>query len=137
MVRHQLPMRRTCLILSRLNDFEPILSTGGVWLRSTPSTVPSTSVAIDRILPRQEFLDREGIAGAGLFQRQQTAAHGGDHLGLAADDPALGMGRRQIRDRERTSVRPDDVLNPRAIGLSHVTLTNSTDQLHRRVALAT
>src|SRR5215470_12432566 len=31
------------------------------------------AVAVDRILPRQEFRDRERIAGAGLFQRQETA----------------------------------------------------------------
>ena len=47
------------------------------------------AVLIDGILPGQEFLDRQCVARAGLFQRQQATAHGGDHLSLAADDPAF------------------------------------------------
>ena len=86
-------------------------------------------MAIDRVLPGEEFLDRQRVALAGFLERQQAAADGRDHFGLAPNDPTLGMGRRQIRDRQRTSVRPDDVLHPRAIGLSHGTLTHSTDQL--------
>src|SRR5690242_8109656 len=82
------------------------------------------AVAIDRILPGQEFLDGERVAGAGFLEGEETTAHGRDHLGLAADDPAPGVGRRKVRDRERTSVRPDDVLHPRAVGLSHGTLTH-------------
>src|SRR5262249_28270901 len=77
------------------------------------------AVAIDRVLPGEELLDRERVARARLFERQESATHRGDHLGLAADDPTLGTGRRQVRDRQRTSIRPDDVLHPRAIGLSH------------------
>src|SRR5215217_4744875 len=68
------------------------------------------AVPVDRVLPREEFLDRDRVAGAGFLEREETATHGRDHLGLAADDPAFGVGRRQVRNRERTSVRPDDVL---------------------------
>ena len=77
------------------------------------------------ILPGQEFVDRQRVAAAGLFERKQAAANGSDDLGLAANDPALGAGRGQIRDRQRTAVRPDDVLDPRAMGFGHGVLTNS------------
>src|SRR5262245_10179159 len=40
-------------------------------------------------------------------------------LRLAADDPALGTRGRQIRDRQRTTVGPDHVFHPRAVGFIH------------------
>ena len=61
---------------------------------------PGEPVLVDGILPGQEFLDRERIAAAGLLQRKQAAAHGRDDFRLAADDPALGSRRGQIRDRQ-------------------------------------
>src|SRR6186997_268605 len=82
-------------------------------------TQPGKAVLVDRVLPGQEFLDGERVAGAGLFQRQQSATDRGDHLCLAADDPALGRGRRQVRNGERTTIRPDDILYPRAMGFGH------------------
>src|ERR1700693_1532816 len=48
---------------------------------------PGEAVPLDRILPGQEFLDRQGVAAACLFERQEPPAHGGHHLGLAPDDP--------------------------------------------------
>src|SRR5665213_522914 len=77
------------------------------------------AVLVDGILPGEELLDRQRIARAGFFQRQETTAYGGDHLGLAADDPAIGGWRRQIRDRQGTAIGPDDVLYPRAVGFVH------------------
>ena len=90
---------------------------------------PGEAMLINGILPGQEFFDRERIPAAGLFQRKQAAAHGRDHLRLAADDPAFRSRGGQIRDRERTPVGTDDVLGPWAKGLRHLQLTHSTDQL--------
>src|ERR1041384_5342965 len=77
------------------------------------------AVLVDRVLPGEEFFDRQGVARAGLFKRQQAAAHSRNNLGLAPDDPTLGGRRRQIRDRERAAIRPDDVFDPRAVGFGH------------------
>jgi hypothetical protein len=77
------------------------------------------AVLVDRILPGEEFLDRQRVPRAGLFKREQAAAHSRDDFGLAPDDPTLGGGRRQVRDRERTSIGPDDVFDPRAVGFGH------------------
>ena len=74
---------------------------------------------VDRVLPGEEFLDREGITAAGFLERQQPAAHGRNDLGLATDHPALGAWRREVRNGERTTVGPDDILDPRAMGLGH------------------
>src|SRR5262245_65286776 len=79
----------------------------------------SEAMLIDRILPGEELLDRQRIAAAGLLKREQAAAHSGDDLGLAADDPALGAGRGQIGDRQRASIRPNDVFGPWSKGLIH------------------
>src|SRR5436190_24245386 len=77
------------------------------------------AVLVDRILPGEEFLDRQRVAAAGFLERQQAAAHSGDHFRLAADDPALGARRRQVGDRQRTAIGPDYILHPRAVGLVH------------------
>src|SRR5215468_10324578 len=76
-------------------------------------------VLVDRILPGQELLDRQRVAAAGLLKRKQAATHGSHNLGLAPDDPALGAWRRQVGDRQRAAVRPDDVFGPRSKGLHH------------------
>src|SRR3977135_4650892 len=76
-------------------------------------------MAIDRILPGEEFLDRQGIAAASFLERQQAATHGRNDFGLATDHPALCTGRREVRNRERATVGPDDILDPRAMGLCH------------------
>src|SRR4029077_20423844 len=73
----------------------------------------------DRVLPSEELLDRQRITAAGFLERQQTPTHGRDNFGLASDNPALGPRRGQIRDRERATVRPDHILDPRAVGFSH------------------
>src|SRR5690606_34280834 len=72
------------------------------------------AVLVDRTLPGQELVDGELIPLASLFQAQETATHGGNHLGLAADDPAFGVTRRKVGDRERTAVRPDDITRARS-----------------------
>src|SRR6516225_5604323 len=77
------------------------------------------AMLVDRILPGEEFLDRQRIAAAGLLERKEPAAHGSNDLGLAPDDPALGPWCRQIGDGQRAAVRPDDVFGPRSQGLGH------------------
>src|ERR1700678_1937641 len=81
-------------------------------------------MAVDRVLPGEEFFDRKRIAAAGLFEREQATAHRRNDLRLATNHPALGSGRGEIGDRKRASIGPDDVLHPRAVGLVHVTLTH-------------
>src|SRR6516164_5268124 len=80
------------------------------------------AMTIDRLLPRQEFLDREGVARAGLFEAQEAAAHGGNHLGLPTDHPALGVARWQVRNSQRAAIRSDDVLDARTYLIGHSTL---------------
>src|SRR5205085_11789667 len=83
------------------------------------------TVLVDRELPGKEFVDGQRVAAAGLLKGEQAAANGSDDFSLAANDPPLGAWRRQIRDRQRTAVRPDDVFYPRAMGFCHGVLTNS------------
>ncbi len=78
---------------------------------------------IDRHLPAQEFVDRQGVSRTGLFEREQAAAHRGDDFGLAADDPTFGRGGRQIRDRQRAAVGTDDILHSRSKRFTHFALT--------------
>jgi len=94
-------------------------------LLDTGGAQAGQAVLVNRELPGEEFVDRQGIAAARLFEGQQTAANGGDNFGLAANNPPFGPGRGQIRDGERTAVRPDDVFYPRAMGFCHGVLTNS------------
>src|SRR5487761_2545625 len=63
---------------------------------------PRKAVLIDGELPGQEFVYGQRVAAAGLLEGEQTAANRGDDFGLAADDPPLGSGCGQIRDRQRT-----------------------------------
>src|SRR3974390_3109157 len=77
---------------------------------------PREPVLIDRILPGQEFFDRERVACARFFQRQQAPANGRNDLRLAPDDPAFWGRRRQVRDRQRTAIWPDHIFDPRAVG---------------------
>src|SRR5580700_6520648 len=94
----------------------------------------SKAVLVDRILPGQEFLNRQRITAARLFERKQSAAHGRNHLRLAANDPTLGSRRGQIRDCQGGTVRPDDILDPRAMRFghsnSHVLDTTGCDTTH-------
>src|ERR1700730_6554710 len=68
------------------------------------------AVLVNGILPGQEFFDRQRVAGASFFKGKEPATYGCNHLGLAADDPALRCRRRQVRNRKRTAIGPDDIL---------------------------
>jgi hypothetical protein len=56
------------------------------------------AMLIDGELPRQEFVDRQGVAAASLLKGEQAAADCGNDFGLAADYPPFGSGRGQVRN---------------------------------------
>src|SRR3546814_20918099 len=56
-----------------------------------------------------DLLETEAVAFARLVNREQAAVDRGHDLGLAADDPAGGVGRRQRIQRQRFSKRTDDL----------------------------
>jgi hypothetical protein len=81
------------------------------------------AMLIDGMLPAQEFLGRERIALTRFFEAQQTAANSGDDFGFPADDPTACVRRGKICDCQRAAVRPNDILDPRTMGIGHDTLT--------------
>src|SRR3954469_23135716 len=83
------------------------------------------AMLIDGELPGKELVHCQRLAAAGLLKGEQAAANRGNDFGLAADHPPFGSGRGQVRDCQRTAVRPDDVFYPRAMGFCHGVLTNS------------
>ena len=93
------------------------------------------AVLIDRVLPGKELVDRQRVAAASLFEREQATAHGGDDFGLAANHPALRSRRREISDRQWRTVRPDDILDPRAMGLSHINNSHKHDTTNVTIAI--
>ena len=60
-------------------------------------------MAIDRILPGEEFVDRELVARARFVEGQQAAAHRRDDFGLPPDHPALRAWGRQVSNRQPIS----------------------------------
>lgn len=52
------------------------------------------TVLVDGELPGQEFVNRQGVTAAGFLKREETTADGSHNLGLTADDPPFGTGRR-------------------------------------------
>src|SRR5262245_59283242 len=84
-------------------------------------------MTIDRALPGEKFLDRQRIALARFIQTEKTTTHRRDHFGLAANDPALGAGRRQVGERQRAAVGPDDITHtPPSIIAHHHAAPDST-----------
>jgi len=84
----------------------------------------SKAVAVDRVLPSQEFLDGERIAAASLLQRKKASAHGRNDFRFPTNHPAFRSRRWKVGNRKRTSIGPDNILHPRAVGLVHTTLTH-------------
>src|SRR5262245_16868801 len=80
---------------------------------------PGETMLVDRSLPGKELFDGQRIPRTGFLERQKAAAHCSDHFRLSADDPTLCRRRRQVRNRQRTTIRPDDILDPRAMGFVH------------------
>jgi hypothetical protein len=67
-------------------------------LLDTGGPEPGKAMLIDGKLPGQEFVDRQGVAAAGLLKGEQAAADRGNDFGLTADDPPFSTGRGQIRN---------------------------------------
>ena len=77
---------------------------------------------VDRALPGEELIHRQPVAFARFLQAEQSAAYGSHHLGLAPDDPALGVGRGKIGDGQRAPIGTDDIANTRPVILfGHLT----------------
>src|SRR5579871_4236727 len=108
-------------------DFHQMIALGALLaiLLNSGGSKPRKAVLVDGELPGQEFVDGQRIAATVFLEGQQAAAHSGNDFGLATDDPSLRSGCGQIRDRQRTAIGPDDVFDPRAMGLCHGVLTNS------------
>src|SRR5579863_7346380 len=75
--------------------------------------------AIHSPLPRRDFFQRQVIAFADLVDAQQAAIDRGDHLGLAANHPARGVGRGQHLQRERLAKRPNYAGRPDLLVFNH------------------
>lgn len=83
---------------------------------------------VDGPLPAQELIDGKGIALASFIQAQQTAADRCNDFRLATDNPALGILRRKISNRQRAAIWPNDITNARPVMLCHGTLTRDPTQ---------
>ena len=73
-------------------------------------------------LPIQEFVHAKRIACTSLFETQQPSTHRGNDLGFSPDHPTPGVLGRKIRDRQRASIRPDNVLDAGTHLYGHFTL---------------
>jgi hypothetical protein len=60
---------------------------------------PRKAVLVDGKLPGEEFVDGQRVTAASLLKGEQAAANSRNDFGLATDDPSLGSGCRQIRNR--------------------------------------
>lgn len=63
------------------------------------SAQASQAMLVDRELPGQEFIHGQSVAAAGFFKGEKAAAHSGNNLGFAADNPPFGAGRWKIGNR--------------------------------------
>ena len=114
------------LIVSRFRapGLLPVLLNAG-------STQSGESMLVDGHLPTQEFVGGQRVALTGFLKAQESATDGGNNFGLAADDPAAGAGGRQVGNRQGTAIGPYDILDPRAVGFGHDTLTQKFNDLDR------
>jgi hypothetical protein len=60
---------------------------------------PGKAVLVDGELPGQEFVDGQRVTTAGFLKGEQAAANRSNDFRLATDDPPLGAGCWQIRNR--------------------------------------
>jgi hypothetical protein len=60
---------------------------------------PGQTMLVDRELPGKEFVNGQRVTAAGFLKGKQAAADRSYDLGLAADDPPFGSGRRQVGNR--------------------------------------
>src|SRR6185312_1108086 len=76
-------------------------------------------MAIDRALPCKKLFDGQRITAARIVEAQQSAAHGSNDFGLAADHPTLRSRRRKVGESQRAAVRPNDVAHASLTVISH------------------
>jgi hypothetical protein len=85
---------------------------------------------VDRSLPGEKLVDGQLIAVACLLDAEQATANGSDHFRFTADHPTLRIFRREIRNRQRAPIGPDNVAHPRShLLLGHDTHYTLADQL--------
>jgi hypothetical protein len=108
-------------LMACFSQGRPETSSGAVILDARGAK-PRQAMALDGALPAQEFIDGQPVALASVFQAQQAATHGGNHFGLAANDPTLGAGWRQVGDGQRPAVGTDHITNARTERIGHHTL---------------
>jgi len=77
---------------------------------------------VDCSLPVEEFINTERITLTGFFKAEEAPAYGGDNFGFATDHPPPRIGRWQIRNSKRTTIRADYVLYARTHLYGHFTL---------------
>ncbi len=87
------------------------------------------AMLVDGQLPAEELLGGQRVALAGFLKAEKSTANGGNDFGLAADNPATGAGGRQVGNRQGTAIRPNDILDPWAVGFGHDTLTQKFNDL--------
>ena len=89
---------------------------------------PGQPVLLDRPLPTEELVHGQLVAITSLVEAQEAAAHGCDDFGFSPNYPPLGVFRRQVRHRQRTSVRTDDVTYAGSeLLIGHLTLHTFAD----------
>jgi hypothetical protein len=69
------------------------------------------AVLVEAALPGEIFFRCERVTLTGFFQAQEAPAHGCYHLCLAADDPAMAAGWREISNCQRAPVGADDIVD--------------------------
>src|SRR5947207_14315594 len=72
---------------------------------------PCEAVAIDRTLPGEEFIDRQHVAAACFFEREESAANSCNHFGLATNYPTYRPRWWEIVDCQTAAVGPADVFH--------------------------
>src|SRR5678816_2846760 len=77
------------------------------------------SAALYSPLPTGELFQAQRIELAGLVDGKQAARHRSDDFGLAANDPAIGAGRRQGLERQGLAERADDLCGTNFLVLEH------------------
>src|SRR5262249_5968581 len=65
--------------------------------------------ALNGALPGKKLFHRKRIPAACVFETQEAAADCNYDLCFAPDHPALGIGRRQVRQCKRAAIRSDHV----------------------------
>ena len=73
------------------------------------------TVPVIRFPPREQFIDRQFVVVAGLFERNQSTAHRDNNLGLVTGRPAFHSRWGKIGHTQWRSVGPNDAPDVRAV----------------------